>query len=172
MTLPRLRSSTTPLLRRLGNGLLLLLWLLSSQGIAPGLVVAAARMDGGHAVKVAATSSGEVTVVLAHEGGELHGNATAEHDPLTACLVAFSRQNGPEDEDHVLSFMSLDSALKLLRLQTGGAHTALKIIPPVQPVQVSLFSITQAPASLPARICAPAWSPGREIKACRVILRC
>ena len=83
---------------RIVHALLLLAWLLSSQGIAPAFVLATAKMDGDHAVKVGAASNGDLTVVLAHDAAP-----AKEHDPLCALIVAFAANTSEEHPDHVLS---------------------------------------------------------------------
>ena len=102
---------------RLVHALLLLAWLLSSQGIAPAFVLAAATMDGDHAVKVGAASNGDLTVVLAHDAAPKE-----EHDALCALIVAFAANTSEEHPDHVLSDFACPDLPRLLIAEAQPDH--------------------------------------------------
>lgn len=147
---------------RLVHALLLLAWLLSSQGIAPAFVLAAATMDGDHAVKVGAAANGDLTVVLAHDAAP-----AKEHDALCALIVAFAADSSEEHPDHVLSFKAVEDA----------SHRVLEDAPPVDRSTpfVSLdipFLVINPPLSATQRKPAPAWSPGLELKAAKTVMLC
>jgi len=147
---------------RIVHALLLFAWLLSSQGIAPAFVLAAATMDGDHAVKVGAASNGDLTVVLAHDAAP-----EQEHDALCALIVAFAANTSEEHPDHVLSFKAVEDA----------SRRVLEDAPPVDlSTPVVLLDIPRLVMSPPVpaiqRTPAPAWSPGLEVKAAKTILLC
>lgn len=166
---PRLhRLDHTPF-SRLVHLLLLAGWLLSSQGVIPALCLAAALVDGDHAVKVRVLPSGDFSVVLSHEGQE--GTAIFhQHDPLCSLVVAFAQKPVAGEPDHVLSFKSLEDASRTLR------RPSIQVYLPVLAVTISLErhcqSVARAPVSIITHVQAPAWSPGLEIKTSRTILRC
>lgn len=154
---------------RLVHLLLLTGWLLSSQGVVPALCLVAAVMDGAHAVKVGASKTGDVSVVLSHEGREGAGTPH-QHDPLCALVVVFAQRPAAGEQDHVLAFKSLEDASRTLR----GASTQVR--PPVLTAAVfqEAPSRPAAKAHEPSirRVHAPAWSPGLEIKAGGTVMRC
>ena len=157
------------LFSRLVHLLLLVGLLLSSQGVAPALCLMAAVMDGEHAVKVRASETGEVNVVLSHEGMEGLGIAH-QHDPICTLVVAFSQKPVAGEPDHVLAFKSVEDAARTLRRVTMTvslpAHMALVSS------GSSGFSLKRGPVRMVSKVKAPAWSPGLEIKTGRMILRC
>lgn len=147
---------------RLVHALLLIAWLLSSQGIAPALVLAAATMDGDHAVKVGASKAGDLTVVLAH------GSAPArEHDPLCALIVAFAETSSEKDADHVLSFKTVEDASRRVLEDV----MAVDLAAPVVPLRIKL-PVTHPPGMLAHRTPAPVWSPALDLKAGKTIMLC
>lgn len=93
--------------------LLLLGWLFSSQGIAPALCLAAAVIDGDHAVKVGASDAG-MTVVLSHDGKTEEELAAHRHDLLCSLLVSLASDSG-SGSDHVLAFRAVDDASRFER---------------------------------------------------------
>lgn len=161
MTLRSQPHARTPF-ARIVHALLLLAWLLSSQGIAPALVLAAATMDGDHAVKVGATEKGSLTVVLAHDGG-----AAKEHDPLCALIVAFADTSPEEHADHVISFKAVEDASR--RVLEDVAHADLVV--PVVSLKIKR-NVVNLPVADTRRTTAPAWSPGLQVKAAKTIMLC
>ena len=125
-------------------------------------MLAAATMDGDHAVKVGAASNGDLTVVLAHEAAP-----AGEHDALCALIVAFAENSSEEHADHVLSFKAVEDASRRVLedappLDLSAAFVSLEIkLPAMNP-----------PVLLKQRTPAPAWSPGLELKAAKTILLC
>lgn len=101
---------------RLVHVLLLLGWLLSTNGVVPAVVAVAAALDGSHAVKVITASGGEVSVVLVHDDQVIE-TASRDHDVLTALLVALAREPAQEDADHVICFKSVQDASRSVRRQ-------------------------------------------------------
>lgn len=162
------RADHTPL-SRLVHLLLLIGWLLSSQGVVPALCLVAAVVDGEHAVTVRASKSGDVSVVLSHEGQE-NAATPHHHDPLCALVVAFAQKPVAGEPDHVLAFKSVEDASRTLR------RAAMELKLPALMVTVSSGTLaqpaTKTHASVIRRVWAPAWSPGIEIKTRRMILRC
>jgi hypothetical protein len=147
---------------RLVHTLLLLAWLLSSQGIAPAMVLAAATMDGDHAVQVGASEKGDLTVVLAHAD-----SVVREHDPLCALIVAFAETSSEADADHVLSFKTVEDASR--RVFDDVTNVDLSV--PMAPLQINLPAKTP-PVLLKQGTLAPAWSPGLELKAGKTVMLC
>jgi hypothetical protein len=147
---------------RLVHALLLLAWLFSSQGIAPAMVLAAAMMDGDHAVKVGASKKGDLTVVLAHADSVVRG-----HDPLCALIVAFAETSSEAGADHVLSFKTVEDASR----RVLDDVTIIDLSVPLVPLPINLP--VKAPlALLKQGILAPAWSPGLELKAGKTVMLC
>jgi hypothetical protein len=147
---------------RLVHALLLFAWLLSSQGVAPAFVLAAATMDGDHAVKVGAASNGDLTVVLAHDAAP-----AKEHDPLCALIVAFAANTSEEHPDHVLSFKAVEDASR--RILENSPPVDLSA--PFVSLEIKLPAMI-LPVRLTQRTLAPIWSPGLELKAAKTILLC
>lgn len=161
MTHRRQPHARTPF-ARLVHALLLLAWLLSSQGIAPAFVLAAVTMDGDHAVKVGASSNGDLTVVLAHDTAPAKA-----HDPLCALIVAFAAQSSDEHPDHVLSFKTVEDASRRVLEDAPSIDLAT----PVVSFEISL-PVMNPPAPAIQRTPAPVWSPGLDVKTAKTILLC
>lgn len=142
--------------------MLIFAWLFSSQGIAPALVLAAAKVDGDHVVKVGASEKGDFTVVLAHEG-----IAAAEHDVLCALIVAFAHTTSGGHADHVLSFKAVEDASR--RVLEDVAPASL-------PLLVAVLQIERVVKIPPRRSAHPLivrpWSPGLDVKSRGTVLLC
>lgn len=147
---------------RIVHALLLLAWLVSSHGVAPAFVLAAANIDGDHKVKVGAASNGDLTVVLAHGAAPVR-----EHAPLCALIVAFADTSSQEHADHILSFKSVEDASR--RVIEDIIQDEL-----VDPLLLQSFKMQPVyrPAPAMQRTVAPAWSPGLDLKAAKTILLC
>lgn len=166
---PRPRHTEHTPFSRLVHLLLLAGWLLSSQGVVPALCLVAAVMDGEHAVKVRASRSGDVSVVLSHEG---KGSAETphQHDPLCALVVVFAQRPVTGEPDHVLAFKSVEDASRTLR--GVSMQVRLPVLAAVVFQEMLCRPAAKAHAPDIVRVTAPAWSPGLEIKTGRMILRC
>jgi len=142
--------------------MLIFAWLFSSQGIAPALVLAAATVDGDHAVKVGASEKGDLTVVLAHEGAP-----AAEHDALCALIVAFAHTSLGLHADHVLSFKTVEDASR--RVLEDVAPASL-------PAPEAVLQIERVVKIPPRRAAHPfivrPWSPGLDMKGGCTVLLC
>lgn len=165
--MPRFHTAHRPgcrLLARLVHGLLLACWLLSSHGIAPVLVLAAAKADGDHRVEVDAQARGSVTLVLAHERAAV---AEHRHGALCELILSFAVNRGASGPDHVLRFKAVDES------QVREASTASPLPAACPPVRV-LARAPTAPLLRPAWRSHPArpWSPGRSVKESRTRLVC
>lgn len=159
---PRRHTRSSTPFTRLVHGLLLLAWLVSSQGLAPAAVLAAAVLDGAHVVSVGLSEKGDHTVVLAHRDKPVH-----EHAPLCDFIISFAETAPEQDADHVFSFRTVEEAAR--RVWQAAAFTRItasavrvKVAPPVRSTQVLIAH----------RHPAPAWSPGLELKAAKTILLC
>jgi hypothetical protein len=165
--MPRLQAVRQPcchLLARLVHGLLLACWLLSSHGVAPVLVLAAAKADGDHRVEVGAQARGSVTLVLAHERAEA---VEHQHGMLCELILRFAVNRGTTGPDHVLSFKSVDEH----QVREAAAAAPLPATtPPVRVLARAPMPVLWKPAwhGTPAR----AWSPGPGVKKSRTRLVC
>lgn len=163
------RHDPTPL-TRLVHLLLLLGWLLSSHGVAPAICMAAAVLDGDHAVKIGVSNEGALTVVLSHAGKSTAELTVHEHDALCRMLVAFAAVPSSGATDHVLAFKPVDDASRVQRLlpsvQSVGNATV--------PVVVTLFSGTRTPSAecTIRQVKRCSWSRGLALKSGRTVMRC
>lgn len=165
--MPRTRTAPRPacrLLARLVHGLLLACWLLSSHGVAPVLVLAAAKADGDHRVEVDAQARGSVTLVLAHERTEV---ADHRHGALCELILSFAVNRSSSGPDHVLSFKSVDES-QVREASTASSQPAA--CPPVRVLaRVPIFPLP--PPTWRGKPARP-WSPGLSVKASRTRLVC
>jgi hypothetical protein len=152
------------LLARLVHGLLLACWLLSSHGVAPVLVLAAAKADGDHRIQVDAQSGGSVTLVLTHERAESEEH---RHGTLCELILSFSVHRGATSPDHVLRFNSVDES------QVREASSASPLPAACPPMRI-LARMTAKPLQSPFWHGKPArpWSPGCSVKKSRTRLVC
>lgn len=161
------RHTTSPFIRVV-NALLLLGWVLSSNGIAPAFTLFAATLDACHQVKVDKSSSGEVRVVLGHE--KTSADRVHVHSGLTTLMMVFARQTTAQQPDHILAFQSvLDEGCPSDRDVVPSV-----VSPPDVPVR---YVLVQAPSVMRREhivhiLHAPAWSPGVELKAAKTLMRC
>jgi len=161
MTLRSQPQARTPFARFV-HALLLLAWLFSSQGVAPAMVLAAAAMDGDHAVSVGASEKGDLTVVLAHAD-----SVVREHDPLCALIVAFAETSSEAAADHVLSFKTVEDASRRVLEDVAIVDLAVPLSPPQM-----VLPVMAAPVLLKQGTQAPIWSPGLELKAGKTVMLC
>jgi hypothetical protein len=163
------RHHPTPL-TRLVHVLLLLGWLFSSHGVAPAICMAAALMDGDHAVKVGLSKEGALTVVLSHDGKSPAELTQHEHDALCRVLVAFAVTPESAGADHILAFKPVDDASRTLRLLSSTQGNVS--------IQAPMFILARALAQPPAANCAAGrvlgrvWSQGLAMKSGRTVMRC
>ncbi|WP_395745024.1 hypothetical protein [Prosthecobacter sp.] len=163
------RHESTPLVR-LVHLLLLAGWLLSSHGVAPAVCLAAAVLDGDHAVKVGRARDGSLTVVLSHEGKSCSELMAHQHDALCRMLVAFAKAPASGAEDHVLAFKPVNDASRTHRplpsMGTVGKASA--------PLQVLAFNPFKTPAAshAGAPVRRDPWSREIALKPLRTVMRC
>jgi hypothetical protein len=163
------RHDPSPL-TRLVHLLLLLGWLLSSHGIAPALCMAAAVIDGDHAVKVGVSKEGALTVVLSHAGKSAAELTAHEHDALCCVLVAFAAAPSPGAPDHVLAFNPVDDASSLQRL-LPSLQSVAKAAPPLQ--ASTFFRIKTSSSNCKSRqMLSCSSSQGLVLKSGRTVMRC
>jgi len=163
------RHHSTPL-SRLVHLLLLFGWLLSSQGIAPAVCMAAALLDGDHAVKVGASKDGALTVVLSHAGKSHAELSRHEHDALCRVLLAFAVAPETAVSDHVLAFKPVQDASRSHRL-LQISHVNLKAPAPLPLLSFSRprMSFADKPGRETPR---NSWSQGLALKTGRTVMRC
>lgn len=168
MTARRNEHTSSPLTRMV-NVLLLLGWLLSSNGLAPALTLLAANLDRCHHVKVATSSAGQVRVVLSHEGMDA-SQAAHVHSRLTTLMMVFAQAATSRQSDHILAFQSIED------LSRPTARDVLSV-PAIIPAVTLHYVLVKQP-SLPRREHrirrdhAPVWSPGVQLKAGKTLLQC
>ena len=163
------RHDSKPLVR-LVNLLLLLGWLFSSHGIAPAICMAAALIDGDHAVKVGVSNEGALTVVLSHAGKSTAELTAHEHDVLCRVLVAFARSPESGAEDHVLAFKPVDDASRTQRLLTSTQNIVKATAP--SPTLVINRTKTFSADGAGRQVQRCLWSHGLALKSGRIVMRC
>lgn len=170
MTPSTARRTSSPLLRVV-HGLVLLGWLLSSNGLAPAFTLAAAVLDHGHRVTVESWSKGEVHVVLSHPRREATGGVHV-HGVLTKLVMIFAQRPESSETDHVLAFRSMEdlgrpSKRDVLRPAAGmlaqPVHYVLMKLLPEMVWRERFVRSEMAPVW---------WSPGVELKAGKTLLQC
>lgn len=157
-------------LSRLVHLLVLLGWLLSSHGIAPVVCMAAALIDGNHAVKVGISHEGGLTVVLSHAGKSTAELTRHEHDALCRVLVAFAVTPGSLVSDHVLAFKSVADASRAqqqLPVMQGKAKTAAPVL--VMDRSFGKPSVAYGSVASGRR---NSWAQGLAQKPGRMVMRC
>lgn len=164
------RHDSKPL-NRLVNLLLLLGWLLSSHGVAPAICMAAALLDGEHAVKVGVAHNGSLTVVLSHEGKTVTELQNHQHDALCRMLVAFAEAPASNAADHVLAFKPVDDASRAQRLAAAATPDA-KVMAPVATTADYDASKAAPWDGLAWQMRRSPWSQGQALKTGRVVMRC
>lgn len=168
MTARRNEHTSSPLTRMV-NVLLLLGWLLSSNGVVPALTLLAANLDRCHHVKVGNSSEGQVQVVLSHEGMDA-SQAVHVHSRLTTLMMVFAQAATSQQSDHILAFQSIAD---LGRPTERDTLSVAPTIPPA-PVHALLVKLTPAPRRelIVRSHQAPVWSPGVQLKAGKTLLQC
>lgn len=151
------------------NVLLLLGWLLSSNGLAPALTLLAASLDRCHQVKVGNSSEGEVRVVLSHEGTDA-SQGVHVHSRLTTLMMVFAQAAASQKSDHILAFQSIKDLGRPTERDMLSVATSI----PAAAVQYVLVKLPAAPRR--ERIVrseqALVWSPGVQLKAGKTLLQC
>ena len=152
------------------NVLLLLGWLLSSNGLAPALTLLAANLDRCHHVKVGSTSEGEMRVVLSHEAQKASQGGAHVHSRLTTLMLVFAQTATSQKSDHILAFQSIEDLGRPTERDMLSAATSI----PAATVQYRLVKLPAAPRREPMVRShqAPMWSPGVQLKAGKTLLQC
>jgi hypothetical protein len=150
--------------------LLMLGWLLSSHGIAPVVFMAAALIDGDHAVKVGVSNEGTLTVVLSHAGKSPAELTHHEHDALCRVLVAFAATPESAFSDHVLAFKPVDDASRIQQ-QLLATQFIAKTVPPLLVLDCNFTKPSLADGSV-GRVQRSSWSHGSSLKSGRTVMRC
>ena len=150
--------------------LLLLGWLFSSHGVAPAFCMAAALMDGDHAVKVGLSKEGALTVVLSHAGKSAEELTQHEHDALCKVLVAFAVTPESAGSDHILAFKLVDDASRIQRL-LPSTPSIVKMTVPTLILAANRnrpFAADRAAGFGQRHV----WSQGLALKSGRTVMRC
>ncbi len=151
------------------NVLLLLGWLLSSNGLAPALTLLAASLDRCHQVKVGNSSEGQVQVVLSHEGNDESQRAHV-HSRLTTLIIVFAQAATSQKSDHILAFQSIEDLGRPTERDMLSVATSI----PAAALQYVLVKLPTAPRRerMVRSQQAPVWSPGVQLKAGKTLLQC
>lgn len=168
MTARRNEHTSSPLTRMV-NVLLLLGWLLSSNGVVPALTLLAANLDRCHHVKVGNSSDGKVRVVLSHESTDASQKVHV-HSRLTTLMMVFAQAATSQKSDHILAFQSIADLGR-------PTERDMLSVPTIIPAPSSQYVLVMQPAPprrerrVP-REHAPVWSPGVQLKAGKTLLQC
>ena len=154
--------SLTPF-SRLVHGVLLVVWLLSYQGVAPALML---KLEGDHTVKACSSQNGEMQVVLGHAETAASPNAHAQ--PSKNEIAGAVSEAGKQD--HVFFFKSVEEAASQTRRLQSHLCCPIATVCAVawtfqQPVWTSKTHFVQ-------HRLVPAWSPGQWIKNGMIVMRC
>lgn len=168
MTAPRNGHTSSPLTRMV-NVLLLLGWLLSSNGLAPALTLLAASLDRCHHVKVGNSSEGEVRVVLTHEGVD-PSQGVHVHSRLTTLMIVFAQAPTSQKSDHILAFQSIADLGRPTERDVLSVATTI-------PAGALQYVLAKRPALPRRERIVPheqvhIWSPGVQLKAGKTLLQC
>ena len=88
--------------------MLLLAYLVTGTSLVPGLIAAAAAIDGSHSVMVGKSSEG-LSLTLRHRCGDFTPTINDHSSPLAKVLVAMTRSSGMGD--HTLSTQQMEDLL-------------------------------------------------------------
>ncbi|MFC5454490.1 hypothetical protein [Prosthecobacter fluviatilis] len=158
-------------LTRLVHLLLLAGWLLSSQGIAPAICMAAALIDGDHAVKVGVSNEEGLTVVLSHAGKSTAELSRHQHDALCRFLMAFAVTPESSASDHILAFKSVDEASRAQQQQQSPTQGIAQTVIPVTVLDCR-FARPSPDQAVAARLLRGSWSHGLALRSGRTVMRC
>lgn len=142
---------------------LLLVWLLSSHGLGPVLMAAAAQATGEHMLKLCSSQHGEMQVVLGHQRCASPAPVEKEGaEPASA----------PEKPDHIFQLRSVEDASVQPRRTTARQAAPSALIPAAfEPALRPLpGAFTLDFKVQPQR--APAWSAGPHVRASRTVNLC
>lgn len=166
-------STPRPLLKAV-HALLLLGWLLSSQGVGPSLCAMAAALDGRHRLEINTSEQGSVQVVLSHgQGGA--GTSNWEHPThgmLCKVIMVFAQARTQDSPVHVLSFQKVDETS---RAQEAASRVALAKLPLLLAVLWSPFPTgDHVTGGLMARLKMEARTSltGLDLRRCKTVMRC
>lgn len=142
---------------------LLLVWLLSSHGLGPVLMAAAAQATGEHMLKLCSSQHGEMQVVLGHQ--------RCDSQPAVEKEGA-APAGTPVKPDHIIQLRSVEDASAQPRRTTPQQADSPTLVPP---------AFTPALRPLPDNFTlgfkarhqrTPAWSAGPHVRASRTVILC
>jgi|GEM_PF-6328280 hypothetical protein len=157
-------------LSRLVNAGLLIVWLISCHAFGPLLIMSVAGITGGHTMKLCASLSGEVSVVLGHSDAGISRQADWWGGSTTECeltsIVAVS------EPDHCVRLRSIEEVSTHTRRVVAKAP--LEVVLPVW--WVSLVNFRVAGDESTALYLRPPmqgrWTAGLHVKAGKSVMRC
>ncbi len=144
---------------------LLVVWLLSSHGLGPVLMAAAAQATGEHMLKLCSSQHGEMQVVLGHQRSA--SVLPAEKEEVRPAA-------SPAQPDHVIQLRSVEDASEQPRRTTPAqqADHPLNLLPAFFGTAVTRLPGTTAPDFKARRQRTPAFSAGPHVRASRTVILC
>lgn len=143
---------------------LLLVWLLSSHGLGPVLMAAAAQATGEHMLKLCSSQHGEMQVVLGHQRSA--SVLPAEREEVRPAA-------SPAKPDHVIQLRSVEDASAQPRRTTTAQPTVHPVIlPPAFGTALPGLPDSSSPDCKARRQRAPAFSAGPHVRASRTVNLC
>lgn len=144
---------------------LLLVWLLSSHGLGPVLMAAAAQATGEHMLKLCSSQHGEMQVVLGHQRSV--SVLPAEKEEVRPAA-------SPSKPDHVIQLRSVEDASAQPRRTTPAQQADHPVILGPGYGMAHLPRVPNSSASdfKARRPLAPAFSAGPHVRASRTVILC
>lgn len=155
---------------RLVNTGLLMVWLISCHAFGPLLIMAVAGITGGHTMKMCASLSGEVSVVLGHADASFSpqaywwGGSTPELELTPIEAVS--------EPDHCVRLRSIEEVCNHTRRVVAKAPWV--VVLPVWWVSLVHFRIAgdESPALCLRPLMQWRWTAGLHVKAGKSVMRC
>ena len=143
---------------------LLLVWLLSSHGLGPVLMAAAAQATGEHMLKLCSSQHGEMQVVLGHQ------RSTFSRQPSSAETARPTE--APSKPDHIFQLHSVEDVSVQSRhaVPQQPATASTPHLQALMPAFQRPDPSTQGTRALLQR--APACSAGLQVRSSQTVMRC
>jgi hypothetical protein len=142
---------------------LLLVWLLSSHGLGPVLMAAAAQATGEHMLKLCSSRHGEMQVVLGHQRCDSQAAMGQEGARPAAA---------PAKPDHIIQLRSVEDASAQPRRTTPSQVAASALIPPAFEPALKPLPDTFTLGLKARHQRTPVWSAGPHVRASRTVILC
>ncbi|MBV6499846.1 MAG: hypothetical protein CJBNEKGG_02310 [Prosthecobacter sp.] len=142
---------------------LLLVWLLSSHGLGPVLMAAAAQATGEHMLKLCSSQHGEMQVVLGHQ--------RCDSQPAVEKEGA-APAGTPVKPDHIIQLRSVEDASAQPRRTTPQQADSPTLVPPAFTPALRPLPDTFTLGFKARHQRTPAWSAGPHVRASRTVILC